>query len=428
MVSEAVTTTQSLQSSLMIQGVSEPSPELNGALKSALAAALNVNSSRVNILSLERVVDAAARRLSSGIRVKFEVLLETQTFSAEAARSDTAFDEGKKSEAQTVGKNNTVSAALVGLRENPAVLVEELSEALEEQGQTPSPSLLVEVGREEVMTSVTARSFAGPWGACEEEKAAQSHESCSNRSGKRFRSVWCADAANKTLHLHGELCAELQLVMEETCVVSVAAGCNRSSGQSSGQNSGHGASEGFSVVLVVALGACFVGSGIFGVLAFSARRARRRRANVRLLETEVERGLQKSEMQNPSDLVQQSEMQKPSDLVHDHDLDPEQDLNLSEDIEAHDEGQASTWPRSSSLRGRGVSTGTLPTNTFVQVVAQPHDTDDAMSYDGETAGFYVRASDKLQRQSGDLSDAVDEYLTGSIRSVVRPDGKRDFFI
>jgi len=222
-------TKETLQSSVVLLGLDGPSPDVDAAVRRAVAKALDVEETQVVILSSEVISEGDGRRLSAGLQVSFEVVFDSVAAVDESAKATSKLVAGNGSKpappSLLSAGSASMTSALESLKEmssNPAVFQKQLTVAFEEQGTVAPASLQIQVSEPTVQRVVVLR-VAGPWHACQASMVTE--DPCDDRPGKQARNISCASATNLSARPHEALCLGLpELLAVSDCVIAGEAG------------------------------------------------------------------------------------------------------------------------------------------------------------------------------------------------------------
>lgn len=192
---------ETVRSSIVLRGASEPSDELSEIVQDALATSLGVLASSIDILSLDVVSSAENRRMqgASSLRVVFEV--HTSSAFGEAPLGD-------------------VVQNLESMSEDPGVLLDSLRNAYTQRSLSPPQSLDVNLAPPELYQRLV-RYVVGPWERCER---------VSSCIGIKRRDVWCGssdDGRQNSVRVPQQMCDGLTSPVREshcdTCTLGLDA-------------------------------------------------------------------------------------------------------------------------------------------------------------------------------------------------------------
>jgi len=314
---------ETLQSSVTILGVETFSPEIDAAVRTTVADALDVDESQVMIVSAESV-ESGGRRLVGGLHVTFEVIFDSEEEEASADVSEDSqalpsevaeqtsnasipqnrepldadsSDGGRGSSQGTSSRGKRVSSAFANLKElseNKKDFQERLTATLKEQGMSEPPTLSVEMAPP-TLQSVMVRRIAAQWSPCQNESLQNmDRDPCIDYPGYQSRDVSCVSDENSSKQMLEAFCQGLPvLTAERPCTYSArsATECNTSLGseKSSLEESSStdtGLLKPLEMVLsIVALSTICV-SMCFAIYCFRRRSGRRRNVSHKIAQAQ----------------------------------------------------------------------------------------------------------------------------------------------
>jgi len=312
---------ETLQSSVTILGVETFSPEIDAAVRTTVADALEVDESQVMIVSAQSV-ESDGRRLVGGLHVTFEVIFDSEEASADVSEDSQALpsevaeqtsnasipqnrepldadssDGGRGSSQGTSSRGKRVSSAFANLKqlsENKKDFQERLTATLKEQGMAEPPALQVEMAPP-TLQSVMVRRIAAQWSPCQNESLQNlDRDPCIDYPGYQSRDVSCVSDDNSSKQMLEAFCQGLPvLTAERPCTYSArsATECNTSLGSEKSlleesSSTDTGLLKPLEMVLsIVALSTICV-SMCFAIYCFRRRSARRRNVSHKIAQAQ----------------------------------------------------------------------------------------------------------------------------------------------